>query len=74
MPLEFWVSFSFMFVSLRIVSPVSVMSDRTLTINIGFVLDLFEKKMRKKMCPVPTPYNSESLEGRPWQWSFCPDT
>lgn len=44
LPLEFWVSFSFMFVSLRIVSPVSVMSDRTLTINIGFVLDLFEKK------------------------------
>lgn len=44
MTLEFWVSVSFMFVSLRIVSPVSVMSDRTLTLNIGFVLDLFEKK------------------------------
>lgn len=37
-----------MFVSLIIVSPVSVMSDRTLTINIGFVLDLFEKKNEEK--------------------------
>lgn len=60
MPLEFWVSFSFMFVSLRIVSPVSVMSDRTLTINIGFVLDLFEKKMRKK-CVQCLPHTIQNL-------------
>lgn len=64
MPLEFWVSFSFMFVSLRIVSPVSVMSDRTLTLNIGFVLDLFEKKMRKKNVSSAYPIQFKIFRGQ----------